>query len=331
MARFFKRSEIDESLLKEKTIAILGYGNQGRAQALNLRDSGHEVVIGARTGGEGAKQAIKDGFMALRLSEAASAADVAMLSLPDTEMGEIAGAHIDPFLKRGALVLLSHGFAIRFGVYEPRADVSVGLVAPKGAGWKLRANFEAGSGLAGMVAIHRDVTGNSLALVLAYASAIGCARVGIMETTFDEETVTDLFGEQAVLCGGLPEMLKSAFGTLVAAGYQPEVAYIECLHEAKLILDLIYAKGMAGMRDSISETALYGGLTEGPNVVTDATREAMAAMLKRIQSGEFAENWIAEAKAGKSRMKKMVQTERSHGVNTALDNLLKAMPGFNKL
>ena len=297
MARFFGPDEIDSALIKGSSVAVLGYGNQGRAQALNLRDSGVPVTVGAREGA-GAGRARQDGFDVLAISEATASARFVVMALPDLDMGAIFSAAICPALQPGAVLVFVHGFALRYGLVRPPSTVDVVLVGPKGAGAKLREEYEQGRGLACLIAVHQDVSGQALSLALAYAWGLGCARSAILETSVAEETETDLFGEQAVLCGGIPSLIEAAFDRLVAAGYQPEVAYFECLHEAKLITDLIYSRGLAGMRQAISETALWGGLAAGPKVVNEASLSEMDDLLARIRDGRFAEGWKAEKAAG---------------------------------
>lgn len=305
-------------------VAVLGYGNQGRAQALNLRDSGVDLRIGQRDG-RGATQARDDGFNVISIQEAVAEADILMLTLPDEHMGEIYTADIAPSLRAGQTLLFSHGFAIHYRQIVPPSDVDVALVSPKGQARGVRERYLAGSGVPGLVAVHQDATGQALTTALAYAAACGYSRSLVLETTFAEETETDLFGEQAVLCGGIIDIIRSGYDTLVAAGYQPEMAYFECVHETKLIIDLLVERGLADMRRAISDTAEWGGYLAGPRLVNDETRATMQALLDAIQSGEFAEGWVAEAKAGKPRLHALRQAEADSGVEQIGGELRKAI------
>lgn len=309
MPRFFAESDIDLNVIRGKRIGVIGYGSQGRAQALNLRDSGLDVRVGARHHGPGALKARADGFHAWRASEVAETADVLMLTLPDNLMGEIFDQEIDPYMSRGQTLLFSHGFAIVYGLIEAQAGVDVALVSPKGVGPGLRQNYEAGSGVPALIGVETDATGAAWAIALGYAWGIGSARVMIMETTFREETETDLFGEQAVLCGGIPDLIKTGFNMLVGAGYAPEIAYFECLHEAKLIVDLLYEHGISGMRERISDTAEWGGLVGGPRIIDTEVRRRMRMVLAEIQSGYFADQWIRENRLGRKRLKRKAADE----------------------
>jgi len=321
-------SDIDPASISASRVAVLGYGNQGHAQALNLRDHGVNVVVGARPGGDSWTSAVADGFVPLRIDQAAIAADVIVFTLPDETMAEIFRWHIAPHLRPGQMLLFAHGFNILFGKIKPPAFVDVSLVGPKGAGKWLRSEFVAGRGLAALFAIAQDATGVARERTLAYAWGIGCARGGLMETTFREETVTDLFGEQAVLCGGLPELIKAAFDTLVEAGYSPEAAYLEVCHEVKLITDLIFANGLHGMRDRISGTARYGGFRAGPRIVNSDTRAELRRLLTEIESGQFADEWIEEARIGSPSLNAAVQRESSHGIESAGARMRKDLPGI---
>ncbi|MDI9637291.1 ketol-acid reductoisomerase [Kamptonema cortianum] len=309
MARFIEASEFDESAAANLRYSVVGYGNQGRAHALNLRDSGRHVVVGAREGGSGYQQALADGFEPVALAEAVKSGEVVMLSLPDMVLPEIWSTEIESNLMSGQTLLFAHGFNVVYNLIDFGSKVDIGLVSPKGAGAKLRSEFLEGRGLAALVSVHQDVSGQAWQRVLSYSHGIGSFRCLVMETTFREETHTDLFGEQTVLCGGIPELLKSAFNTLVDAGYSPEAAYFECVHEAKLITDLIYARGLAGMRQAISDTAEWGGLTVGQSIVGSATKTAMKEALDAIQSGEFAEEWSRECRAGQNRLKELESEE----------------------
>lgn len=311
MARRFH--EFPKEPLAGQRVAVLGYGNQGRAQALNLRDSGVAIVIGQRQG-TSADRASADGFEVLEIADAAAQADVLMLTLPDEHMGTIYADGIAPSLRGGQTILFSHGFAIRFGSIRPPADVDVALVSPKGQARGVRERYLAGSGVPGLVAVHQDATGQALLTALGYAAACGYSRSLVLETTFAEETETDLFGEQAVLCGGIIDIIKAGYETLIAAGYQPEMAYFECVHETKLIVDLLVERGLADMRRAISDTAEWGGYLAGPSLVTDETKATMRQLLDRIQSGEFAQGWVQEAQDGKPRLRALRQAEADSNV-----------------
>jgi ketol-acid reductoisomerase len=296
--------DADLDLLDGKTVAIIGYGSQGHAHALNLRDSGVEVVVGLRPDSASVAAAQEEGLEVLGVVEAASRGEIVMLLAPDERHHEVWEGLRDG-IADGNLLLFGHGFSIHYGEVVPPPGVDVALVAPKGPGHLVRRQFTEGSGVPGLVAIEQDATGNARALALAYAKGIGCTRGGVIETTFKDETETDLFGEQAVLCGGASALVQAGFETLVEAGYDPEMAYFECLHELKLIVDLMYEKGLAGMRFSISNTAEYGDYTRGSRVVTAETRENMKKILAEIQSGEFAREWIAENRAGQENFMRM--------------------------
>lgn len=317
MKNMVPADRIRPDALLGKRIAVLGYGNQGRPQALNLRDSGFDVVIGHRSHSRGFDRATEDGFSVLPIAEAASLADVMMLTLPDQVMGDVFNRDIWPSLKEGQTLLFSHGFAIHFGTLSPPLMVGVGLVAPKGAGTGVRNLFEAGSGVPGLVAVHQDPFSNVLDIALAYAYGVGCGRQFVIKTTFEEETVTDLFGEQAVLCGGIPALIEAGFQTLVEAGYAPEVAYFECLHETKLIVDLIVARGLTGMRQAISDTAEWGGYQVGSTLINEDVRSRLREVLANIQQGSFAEGWILEANTGSPNL----QQARNSGSHAAIEEV----------
>jgi ketol-acid reductoisomerase len=297
--------DADLSRLDGKTVAIIGYGSQGHAHALNLKDSGVDVVVGLREGSSSVAAAREAGLEVLGVVEAASRGDIVMILAPDELHHQVWEEQVRDGVAEGNLLLFGHGFSIHYGEIVPPAGVDVALVAPKGPGHLVRREFVEGSGVPGLVAVQQDATGNARDLALAYAKGIGCTRGGVIETTFKDETETDLFGEQAVLCGGASALVQAGFETLVAAGYDPEMAYFECLHELKLIVDLIYEKGLAGMRFSISNTAEYGDYTRGSRVITAETREHMKQILSEIQSGEFAREWIAENRAGQENFKRM--------------------------
>jgi ketol-acid reductoisomerase len=298
-------NDADLSQLDGKTVAILGYGSQGHAHALNLKDSGVNVIVGLRPDSASVEKAKSDGLEVASVADAASRGDVVMILLPDEKQAKIWEEEIEDGIAPGNLLLFAHGFSIHFEQIAPGPGVDVGMVAPKGPGHLVRRQFTEGAGVPGLMAIHADATGNARDLVLAYAKGIGCTRGGVIETTFKDETETDLFGEQAVLCGGVSELVQAGYETLVDAGYDPRLAYFECLHELKLIVDLMYEKGITGMRYSISNTAEYGDLTRGKRVITDDTRAAMRQILGEIQSGEFAREWIAENNAGQESFQRM--------------------------
>jgi ketol-acid reductoisomerase len=301
----FYDDDADLSLLDGKTVAIIGFGSQGHAHALNLRDSGVSVIVGLREDSQSVAAAREAGFEVVPVAEAAARGDIVMLLVPDEKHHDVYNADVAGGLEAGNMLMFGHGFSIHYGEVEPPADVDVALAAPKGPGHLVRRQYTEGSGVPGLIAIHQDATGNARALAAAYAKGIGCTRGGVIETTFKDETETDLFGEQAVLCGGASALVQAGFETLVDAGYDPQMAYFECLHELKLIVDLMYEKGLAGMRYSISNTAEYGDYTRGPVVVDDATRERMKQILADIQSGEFAREWIAENRAGQENFRRM--------------------------
>ncbi|MCA9173091.1 MAG: ketol-acid reductoisomerase [Planctomycetales bacterium] len=310
-AKIYYDNDADLSLLKDKTIAILGYGSQGHAQAQNLRDSGCNVVIGQRPGGPNYDLAVKHGFKPMSLSEATAAADLINILLPDEVQGDLFRSEIRGNLKSGNILMCSHGFNIHFGQVEAPAGVGTLLVAPKGPGHLVRSEFEKGGGVPALIAIGEGDSEETKQLGLAYAKGIGGTRGGVIETTFAEETETDLFGEQVVLCGGVSELVKAAFDTLVEAGYQPEMAYFECLHELKLIVDLFYQGGLSYMRYSVSNTAEYGDYTRGPRIVTEETRAEMKKILTEIQNGQFAREWILENRAGAPAFKATRRRDRN--------------------
>ncbi|HXW59013.1 MAG TPA: ketol-acid reductoisomerase [Solirubrobacteraceae bacterium] len=297
--------DADLSLLDDKTVAIIGYGSQGHAHALNLRDSGVRVLVGLRPDSRSADSARESGLQVLPVVEAASRGDLVMMLVPDELHRQVWEDEVADGISEGNMLLFGHGFSIHYGEVTPPGGVDVAMVAPKGPGHLVRRQFTEGSGVPGLIAVAQDATGKARALALAYAKGIGCTRGGVIETTFKDETETDLFGEQAVLCGGASELVQAGFQTLVDAGYDPEMAYFECLHELKLIADLMYEKGLAGMRYSISNTAEYGDYTRGKRVITEETRANMRKILAEIQSGDFAREWIAENRAGQESFKRM--------------------------
>jgi ketol-acid reductoisomerase len=306
--------DADLAKLDGKTVAILGYGSQGHAHALNLKESGVDVVVGLRADSSSVEKATNDGVDVLSIADAASRGDIVMVLLPDEKQAEIWAAEIADGIAPGNLLLFAHGFSIHFRQIEPSREVDVGMVAPKSPGHLVRRQYKEGNGVPGLTAVHQDATGEARDLVLAYAKGIGCTRAGVIETSFREETETDLFGEQAVLCGGVTELVRAGYETLVDAGYDPRLAYFECLHELKLIVDLMYEKGISGMRYSISNTAEYGDLTRGKKIISEPTRQAMKQILADIQSGEFAKEWIAENRAGQENFKRMREEQKNHQI-----------------
>ncbi len=319
-------SDADLSLLEGKTVAILGYGSQGHAHALNLKDSGVDVVVGLRPGSASREQAEAAGLEVLDVADAASRGDIVMILLPDEKQAEIWEAEIADGIAEGNLLMFAHGFAVHFGQIEPPGGVDVGMVAPKGPGHLVRRQYTDGRGVPCLMAVHQDATGDAHGLVLAYAAGIGGGRAGIIETTFKDECETDLFGEQSVLCGGATELVQAGFETLVEAGYDPRLAYFECLHELKLIVDLMYEKGIQGMRHSISNTAEYGDMTRGPRVIGPESRAAMRKILDDIQSGEFAKEWIAENRAGGENFNRMREEAAGKQVEEVGKELRGMMP-----
>jgi ketol-acid reductoisomerase len=297
-----------------KTVAILGYGSQGHAHALNLTDSGVNVVVGLREGSASVEKAKGDGLRVEPIADAASAGDVVMVLLPDEKQAEVWETEISDGIAPGNLLMFAHGFSIHFGQIDPGPEVDVGMVAPKSPGHLVRRQFLEGNGVPGLMAVQQDATGGARDLVLAYAKGIGCTRAGVIETTFKDETETDLFGEQAVLCGGVTELVRAGYETLVDAGYDPRLAYFECLHELKLIVDLMYEKGISGMRYSISNTAEYGDLTRGKQIIGEPTRAAMQKILADIQSGDFAREWIAENQAGQENFRRLRAEQKDHQI-----------------
>ncbi|MBI3306383.1 MAG: ketol-acid reductoisomerase [Candidatus Omnitrophica bacterium] len=314
MAKIYYDQDADLKHLKGKKVAIVGYGIQGRGQGLNLRDSGVEVIIAQRKGGKNYDLAIEDGFTPVEADEAAQKADIIQILAQDHLQGEIYEKSIASHLKPGKALLFSHGFNIHFGYIKPPKNVDVYMVAPKGPGALVRTQFLEGGGVPCLVAIYQDASGNALKLALAHAKAIGGTRAGVIETNFKEETETDLFGEQSVLCGGLSELIRAGYETLVQAGYQPEMAYFECLHEVKLIVDAIFVHGISGMHRRVSDTAEYGDYTRGKRIITDATRAEMKKILKEIQSGDFAREWISENKKGRPLYNKLRDECDNHPV-----------------
>jgi ketol-acid reductoisomerase len=329
VATVFYEHDANPAALKGKVIAILGYGSQGHAQAQNLRDSGYNVVVGLDPKRPSAQQAKADGLLVVSPAEAAERADWIQILTPDETQGDFYESAVKPALRPGKILGVSHGFSIHFKTIVPPKDVDVVMIAPKSPGHLLRRIYAEGRGVPSLLAIHQDASGRAREYALCYAHGIGSTRAGVLQTTFKEETESDLFGEQAVLCGGLTSLIKKGFETLVEAGYQPEVAYFECLHEMKLIVDLIYEGGLARMRDSISNTAEYGDLTRGPQVVPDSTRTAMKEILARIQDGSFAREWIDENKKGGRNFAALRESEKRHSieeVGTRLRAMMSWLP-----
>ncbi|WP_025781805.1 ketol-acid reductoisomerase [Candidatus Synechococcus spongiarum] len=324
MANLFYDNDADLSVLNAKTVAIIGYGSQGHAHALNLRDSGVKVIVGLYEGSRSAAKARADGLEVVSVQEAAARADWIMLLLPDEVQKQVYEASVAPHLTAGKVLGFAHGFNIRFQLVVPPTDVDVVMIAPKGPGHTVRWEYENGQGVPALFAIAQDASGQARTLAMAYAKGIGATRAGILETSFKEETETDLFGEQAVLCGGLSALVKAGFETLVEAGYQPELAYFECLHEVKLIVDLMVKGGLTAMRDSISNTAEYGDYVSGPRLITDDTKAEMRRLLAEIQDGAFARQFVAECDAGKPRMQAMRKQDQDHPVE-AVGQRLRAM------
>src|ERR1700719_4117708 len=326
MAKMYYDKDADLSLIRDKKVAVIGYGSQGHAHALNLRDSGVSVKVGLPAASRSRAKATAAG---LEVDEAAAVskwADVVMVLIPDTSAATVYREAIEPNLAPGNMLMFAHGFNIRFGTITPRSDVDVSMVAPKAPGHRVRELYVEGAGTPALIAIHQNATGKAKELTLSYAKGIGVTRAGVIETTFAEETETDLFGEQAVLCGGVSALIKAAFETLVEAGYQPEIAYFECLHELKLIVDLIYQGGLSYMRYSVSDTAEHGDYTGGPKIVTAETRKAMKKMLEDIKSGEYARGWVAENDRGRPWFNQQRQIESAHVIEEVGERLRALMP-----
>lgn len=326
MATIYYDKDADPGIITAKKVAVIGYGSQGHAHARNLGDSGVDVVVGLRAGSSSRPEAEAAGLRVMETADAAAWADVIMLLVPDQTMGDLFAADIAPHLTAGKALLFAHGFNIHFGQIVPPADVDVLMVAPKGPGHLVRRTFAEGSGVPCLIAVHQDATGGAHALGLSYAWGIGGTRAGVLETTFKEETETDLFGEQVILCGGVSHLVEAAFETLVEAGYQPESAYFETLHELKLIVDLLYEGGLSWMRYSISDTAEYGDYTRGPRIVTDSTKAEMRKVLGEIQSGAFASEWMAQAREGAPFLLSQRAKERTHPVEKVGRELRGLMP-----
>ncbi|MDD4899400.1 MAG: ketol-acid reductoisomerase [Candidatus Omnitrophica bacterium] len=330
MAKIYYDQDADLNLLKGKTIAIIGYGIQGRGQSLCLRDSGCSVVVSELPDTPNYEQAKKDGFNPVTVEEAAKQADIIQILTQDHVQAKVYNDSIKPHLTKGKALCFSHGFNIRFKQIKPPKKIDVFMVAPKGPGALVRRMYEEGKGVPSLVAVFQDASGQAKQLALAYAKAIKATTAGVIETTFEEETETDLFGEQAVLCGGVSELIKAGFDTLIAAGYQPEIAYFEVLHELKLITDLIQERGISGMRRGVSNTACYGDLTRGPRIITQKTRKEMQKILKEIKSGKFAREWIKENETGRQNFNKLMKEGDEHLIEKVGKNLREMMPWMKK-
>ena len=330
MAKVYYEKDANLDLLKGKRIAIIGYGSQGHAQAQNLRDSGLDVIVSEVEGTDNYRLAVEHGFKPLPCDQAAKIADIIQILIPDTVQGKVYKKDIEPNLKEGNALVFSHGFNIRFKAIIPPENIDVFMVAPKGPGHLVRRMFTEGKGTPALVAVEQDYTGKAKEIALAYAKGIGCTRAGVIETTFTEETETDLFGEQVILCGGVSELIKAAFDTLIEAGYQPEIAYFECLHELKLITDLIYEGGITWMRYSVSDTAEYGDLTRGKRVISQAVRDEMKKILSEVKDGSFAKEWIAENEAGCPKFNELREREKKHLIEKVGKQLRSMMPFIKK-
>jgi ketol-acid reductoisomerase len=325
-ATVYYEADADRSIILGRKVAVIGYGSQGHAHALNLKDSGVDVRVGLREGSSSVAKAEAAGLRVLSIADAAREADVVMILLPDTEQKRIYEADIAPNLQPGDAVAFAHGFNIRFDRIVPAEGLDVFMVAPKGPGHLVRRTYDEGGGVPCLIAVDQDSSGKARELALSYADAIGGTRAGVLETSFAEETETDLFGEQVVLCGGLTSLVQAGFETLVEAGYQPEMAYFECLHEVKLIVDLMYEEGIAGMRYSISDTAEYGDVTRGPRIITPSTRDEMRKILAEITSGAFADEWVAESDSGRDRFNALREQGKAHPIEQVGGELRAMMP-----
>jgi len=326
MAKLYYTQDVDPQIVRGQKVAVLGYGSQGHAHALNLKDSGVEVCVGLYEGSKSWTKAQQDGLQVKTVADAIRWADMAMFCVPDVPMRDIYRESVAPNLREGQMLLFAHGLNIHYGLIQPPATVDVAMIAPKGPGHRLRHEFVHGAGMPALVAVQQDATGQALARALSYGWGIGAAKAGILQTTFKEETETDLFGEQAVLCGGLSELIKAGFETLVEAGYQPEAAYFECLHEMKLIVDLIYEGGLSYMRYSISDTAEWGDYTAGPKVIGEQSRQAMREILAAIQDGSFVKRWIEENETGRKQLQAYREREAQHPIEQVGKKLRAMMP-----
>ncbi|MBN2111185.1 MAG: ketol-acid reductoisomerase [Methanosarcinaceae archaeon] len=329
MAQMYYDNDADLSVLKDKRIAVMGYGSQGHAQAQNLHDSGLDVTVGLRKGSRRWKQAEDDGLKVMTVAEAAKAADVIQILLPDEVQSQVYYSEIEPGLEAGNAIVFSHGFNIHYNQIRPQEDIDVYMVAPKSPGHLVRRTYKDGTGVPGLVAVYQDTTGNAMKMALAHAKGIGCTRAGVYETTFREETETDLFGEQVDLCGGVASLIKTSFEVLVEAGYQPEMAYFETCHELKLIVDLIHEGGLDKMWYSVSNTAEYGGMTVGPRVINELSREAMYDALEKIQNGEFAREFVLEGRANRPVLTAMERRDREHPLEVIGKQIRAKMPWLN--
>ncbi|MDA8039418.1 MAG: ketol-acid reductoisomerase [Actinomycetota bacterium] len=326
MSKLYYSDDADKGLIRARKVAVIGYGSQGHAHALNLRDSGVDVRVGLREGSSSRAKAEAAGLAVVSVAQAAREADLVMVLLPDTEQRSVYESEIAAELAEGDALFFAHGFNIRFGLISPPPGVDVAMVAPKGPGHLVRRTFEAGGGVPSLIAVEKDASGKAMQLALSYADAIGATRAGVLETTFEEETETDLFGEQVVLCGGVTALVMAGFETLVEAGYQPESAYFECLHELKLIVDLMYEQGISGMRFSVSDTAEYGDMTRGPRIIDEHVRAEMRRVLEEIRDGRFAAEWVAENEAGRHRFNALREAGRTHPIEQVGERLRAMMP-----
>ena len=329
MAKRYYEKDGSLQTLSGRTVAIIGYGSQGHAHALNLRDSGVNVIVGLYAGSKSWQKAETAGLKVMTVAEAAQAADILMVLLPDHVQGDLYRSDIAPYMKKGKTLMFAHGFNIHFGEIQPPADIDVSMIAPKAPGHRVRELFTENVGVPALIAVHQDASGSATETALAYALGLGCLKAGVIETTFKEETESDLFGEQSVLCGGVSELIRAGFETLTEAGYAPEIAYFECLHELKLIVDLIYEGGLGYMRYSVSDTAEYGDYTRGPRIITEQTRAEMRKILSEIQSGQFAKEWMGENRAGRQKFLAM----REQGKNLSIETVgreLRSMMTFLK-
>ena len=325
MAKMYYENDADLSLIEDKTIGVIGYGSQGHAHSLNLKDSGMDVVVGLYEGSKSWPKAEAEGLKVSLVADAARDSDIIMMLLPDTSMAEVYKESVQPHMMPGKTLMFAHGFNIHYETIVPPDTVDVSMVAPKAPGHRMREVFTRGSGVPGLLAVHQDVSGQASAIGLAYARGVGCTRAGVLDTTFKEETETDLFGEQAVLCGGVTALIKAAFETLVEAGYQPESAYFECMHELKLIVDLLYQGGMEYMRYSVSDTAEYGDYSRGPMVIDESVKENMKRVLGAVQDGSFAREWIAENDEGRPRFNRLRKENAEHPIESVGKELREMM------
>lgn len=330
MATIYYENDVDTALIRGLKVAVLGFGSQGHAHALNLKDSGGQVVVGLHETSKSRAKAEAAGLEVLSVCEASAWADVIVFCVPDVPMRAIYKESVEPALASGKTLIFAHGLNIHYGLITPPADVNVAMIAPKGPGHRLRHEYVSGNGMPALVAVHQDPSGQAKAIALSYGWGIGCAKAGILETTFKEETETDLFGEQAVLCGGLAALIKAGFETLVEAGYQPEAAYFECLHETKLIVDLVYEGGLSWMRYSVSDTAEWGDYVSGNRVVGESSKAAMKQILAEIQDGSFAKKWVEEADAGMPNLLARRSAERAHTIEEVGKKLRTMMPFLDR-